>query len=180
MFALYATPTVPFGKVAIVSDSGAGLIIMLSGPLTVSCGELESVAFTVSVLVPCVVGVPLTTHPFSVSPAGSVPAVKLHEYGAVPPLTPMVALYGTPTVPFGSMEFASTSGAGAIVMLSGPVVDSCGLLESVAVTVTLLVPGTVGVPLTVHPLSASPAGNVPAAIVHAYGAVPPLTPMVAL
>jgi hypothetical protein len=48
---------------------------MLSGPLTVSCGLLESVAFTVRLAVTATVGVPLTRHPLSVNPAGSVPLV---------------------------------------------------------------------------------------------------------
>jgi hypothetical protein len=47
---------------------------MLSGPVTVSTEGLESVAFTCTVEVPAVVGVPLTTQPADkVSPAGSVP-----------------------------------------------------------------------------------------------------------
>jgi hypothetical protein len=51
---------------------------MLSGPVTVSTGVLESVAFTCAVEVPAVVGVPLTTQfPYKVSPAGSAPLVWL-------------------------------------------------------------------------------------------------------
>jgi hypothetical protein len=47
---------------------------MLSGPVTVSAGSLESVALTINTDVPGVVGVPLTTHPAdSVSPTGSEP-----------------------------------------------------------------------------------------------------------
>jgi hypothetical protein len=49
---------------------------MLSGPLTVSTGLLESVTLTCTVFAPAVVGVPLTTQAAdSVSPAGSVPPV---------------------------------------------------------------------------------------------------------
>jgi hypothetical protein len=51
---------------------------MLSGPVTVSTGELVSVALTCMVEVPTVVGVPLTTQPADkLSPAGSVPPTWL-------------------------------------------------------------------------------------------------------
>ena len=43
---------------------------MLSGPVTVSTGELESVAFTCTVEVPAVVGVPLTTQPADKAKSG--------------------------------------------------------------------------------------------------------------
>ena len=56
--------------------TGTGATVMLSGPVTVSAGLLESVAFTVTVEVPAVVGVPLTTHAADkVRPAGRVPPV---------------------------------------------------------------------------------------------------------
>ena len=52
------------------------LTVMLSGPLTVSTGLLESVALTWKLAAPGVVGVPLTTQADDkVSPAGSVPPV---------------------------------------------------------------------------------------------------------
>jgi hypothetical protein len=54
-------PTVAFGRVELMT-SGAGATVMLSGPVTVSTGKLESVAFTCKVEVPAVVGVPLTTQ----------------------------------------------------------------------------------------------------------------------
>jgi hypothetical protein len=57
--------------------SGAGAIVMLSGPEAVSCGLLESVALTVRLAVMGVVGVPLTTQPLRLRPAGSVPEVKV-------------------------------------------------------------------------------------------------------
>lgn len=56
--------------------------------------------------------------------------------------------------------------AGVIVKLTGPEVVPAGLLESVALTVRLAVPATVGVPLTMQPPPrASPAGSVPAVMV---------------
>ena len=51
---------------------------MLSGPVMVSTGVLESVAFTCAVEVPAVVGVPLTTQlADKVSPTGKVPPARL-------------------------------------------------------------------------------------------------------
>jgi hypothetical protein len=71
-------PTVAPGRVAIVKVSAAGETVMLSGPVTVSTGELVSVALTCTVEVPAVVGVPLTTQPADkLSPAGSVPPTWL-------------------------------------------------------------------------------------------------------
>jgi hypothetical protein len=78
MVALYATPTVAPGSVDKVRLSGAGETVMLSGPVTVSMGLLESVAFTCAIDVPALVGVPLTTQfPYKVSLAGSAPPTWL-------------------------------------------------------------------------------------------------------
>jgi len=53
-----------------------------------------------------------------------------------------------------------------MVKLTGPTVVSCGLLESVALTVRFTVPAAVGVPLTRQPAEVSmrPAGSVPVTI----------------
>ena len=65
----------PFGGKVSVSEPDEATV-MLSGPVTVRAGLLESVALTVMVDVPAVVGVPLTTHAAErVRPAGKVPAV---------------------------------------------------------------------------------------------------------
>ena len=126
-----------------------------------STGFAESVAFTVTVEVPAVVGVPLTVQPVSVRPAGNVPLVIVQAYGETPPLTLIGAEYGTFTVPSGSVDVVSVSGAGAMVIVSGPVVVSTGFAESVAFTVTVDAPAVVGVPLTTQPVSFKPAGSVP-------------------
>ena len=76
----------------------------------------------------------------------------------------MVAEYATLTVPFGNALVVSDRAAGLMVMVSGPEVVCCGLLESVTFTVTVEDPAVVGVPLTVQPLSESPAGSVPEVI----------------
>jgi len=83
---------VALGKELRVRVTVAGSTVRLTGPVVVSVGLLESVAFTVRFAVPATVGVPLTTQPEAESPAGSMPAVITHEYGDVPPATPMVAV----------------------------------------------------------------------------------------
>ena len=155
------------------------MITMVSGPAVFCAGDSESVTFTVTVELPAVVGVPLTAHPFIERPAGNVPDVIVQLYGELPPVTPMVALYGTPTVPSGSVEAVRLSGAGLMVMVSLLLALCVGLPESVTVTVTVVAPAAVGVPLTVHPLRSNPAGRVPV-IEQVYGDVPPVAAMVAL
>ena len=59
---------------------------------------------------------PLTVQPESVSPPGNVPVIE-QVYGDVPPVAPISEMYGTPTVPFGSV-FVSVRAAGAITMVS--------------------------------------------------------------
>jgi hypothetical protein len=62
--------------VAKVRVSALGLIVRTTGLVAVLIGLVESVAFTVTLVVPAVVGVPVITQPAPrVSPAGSVPAV---------------------------------------------------------------------------------------------------------
>ena len=109
---------------------------------------------------PATVGVPLTVQPVRDKPADKVPAVKTQLYGDVPPVAPMGAAYATPTVPFGKDVVVNASGAGLIVMLSGPL--TVLPLLSIAFTVRFAVPATMGVPLTVQPLRDKPAGKVPA------------------
>ena len=69
----------PFGREDKVKLRVDGAMVRLTGPLVVSTGVLESVAFTAMVAVPATVGVPLTTQPETVSPAGSAPAVIAQE-----------------------------------------------------------------------------------------------------
>src|ERR1700712_435158 len=94
----------------------AGLMVMVTGAVVVPGGLLESITTTVTVVVPGVVGVPLTTQPApSVRPAGSVPALIVHTYGPVPPVTGMVPLYGVPAVPGGSVPAVMVGVVGLIV-----------------------------------------------------------------
>jgi len=54
-------------------------MVMLIGPLVLSCGFELSVTFTLTLEIPAVVGVPLTVQPagVSVNPAGRVPVVMV-------------------------------------------------------------------------------------------------------
>jgi len=62
-----------------------------------------------------------------------------------------------PTVPSGSDAVVTCSGAALTVMLRG--FDAVAFAESVTCAVKLVVPGEVGVPEIVLPLSDSPAGS---------------------
>ena len=116
---------------------------------------------TVKFAVIAVVGVPLIVQLLCVRPAGSgVVGSMVQVYGAVPPVTPIVALYGTPTVPLGRVANDSVSGD-KIVRLTVPPVPCCGFPLSVAFATKVEVPGVVGVPLTVHPVSVNPGAGVP-------------------
>ena len=86
-------PTTPPGRFEVVSVSVAGAMVMLTGPVNVPTGLLESVTVTDTFDVPATVGVPFTTHPAPrLRPAGKVPDAIMQLYGDVPPPTPMVAV----------------------------------------------------------------------------------------
>lgn len=95
-------------------------------------------------------------------------------------MTPMVPLYGVWTVAFSGELRVKVALADMMVSVTGPVVVTIGLLESVAFTVRVGVPAVVSVPLIAQPVADSPAGSVLGVITHVYGAVPPLTPTVPL
>ena len=150
---------VPLGKLLVMA-SFAGAMVMDSLALADCVGEPESVTLTVTVELPETVGVPLTVQPFTVSPAGNDPVI-VQLYGVTPPLAPIVALYGTPTVPPGSVPVRLNT-AGAIVIVSFVLTLCAGLAASVTVMEIGELPAVVGVPLTVQPLNARPAGSAPA------------------
>lgn len=132
---------------------------------------------TVTVALPAVVGMPLTTHALSDRPAGSVPVIE-QACGDVPPLAVIVELYATSTVPFGRV-LVSERGVGEMMIVSLALTLCAGVLESVTLTVTVAVSAVVGVPATEQPDRASPAGRVPAVMEHAYGVVPPVAEIAA-
>jgi hypothetical protein len=176
MVALYGAPTVPLGRVPVMTRV-AGAITIVSFWLTFCAGLPESVTFTTIGEEPAAVGVPATVQPVNERPAGSVPVME-QEYGAVPSPAVMVELYATPTVPPGRV-LVIVNAAGAITMVSFCEVFCTGLLASVTFTTTDEDPEAVGVPLTVQPLSERPAGNAPV-IEQMYGVVPPAAVIVAL
>ena len=69
-----------FGGELRVSVAVAGKTVMVTGPVVVVAGVLESVALTVTVADPAVVGVPLTMQLVArLRPPGKVPAVRVQE-----------------------------------------------------------------------------------------------------
>ena len=69
-------------------------------------------------------------------------------------------MYPDPTVPFGSVP-VMVSAAGLMTIVSFELAVCAGLPVSVTFTTIGEEPAVVGVPVTVHPLSVRPAGNVP-------------------
>ncbi len=66
-----------------------------------------------------------------------------------------------------------------MTIVSFPLTLCAGVPASVTFTVTVELATEVGVPLTVHPVKESPAGNVPV-MEQVYGVVPPVVPISAL
>jgi hypothetical protein len=135
-------------------------------PVLLLAGLDESVPFTTTVEVPGVVGVPVSEQlAFNVRPAGRFPLMSEQVYGPLPPVTPMLPVYGVPAVPAGGELSVRVTDAGLMVIDSGPVVVFDGLAESVTFTITVCVPAVVGVPETTQLLpSVRPAGRDPDAI----------------
>ena len=79
---------------------------------------MASVAVTVKLNTPAVVGVPLRTPALeSDRPVGTVPDVTAKLYGDVPPLAVIVWLYAVLNVPFGRVDGDSVmSGQPAVMM----------------------------------------------------------------
>ena len=82
---------------AVVTLTGvtAAVTVMLRAFVAVcAVGVVESVTFTVKLLVPAAVGVPeiAPVDAFRVKPAGRAPVTMLHEYGVLPPFAANVAL----------------------------------------------------------------------------------------
>jgi hypothetical protein len=69
------------------------------------------------------------------------------------------------TTPLGRDEMVRLSGAGLMTSVMGPVVvRGVGVLESVPLTVMVVVPAVVGVPVMVQLEMVRPVGKVPAVI----------------
>lgn len=68
-----------------VTASAALMVILRFAVAVCAVGVAESVAWTVKLEVPAAVGDPeITPAPLNASPAGRVPEVTVHVYGAVP------------------------------------------------------------------------------------------------
>ena len=81
----YASPAAPGGSEDVVIVSGTATEID-NAFCADCCGVLLSATRTVKLANVTEVGVPPIVEPFSVSPAGSVPATIDHVNGAVPPV----------------------------------------------------------------------------------------------
>src|SRR5262249_5130420 len=108
-------------------------------------------------------------------PFGNAPAVTANELGAVPPVAVSVCEYAVLTKPFGKLAGFTVMVAHGGLMKSAYARSPKQPLASVARTVKLNGPWTVGVPPTnPPPASVKPLGNAPALTVNPYGPVPPL------
>ena len=112
----YGEPTIPLGSDAVVTVSGAGATVMLSGFEAVV--PAPSATWTVNPDVAAAEGVPEIVAPLSESPAGSEPDTMDQVYVPVPPLAASACEYGEPTIPLGSDAVVTVSGGGFTVMLS--------------------------------------------------------------
>ena len=90
----YVVPTIPFGRVVVVIVSVAGFMEVVRAFVAVCAGEEESVAFTVKLLGPAAVGVPLIVPVLALrdNPAGSDPTLTDQVIAPVPPVDCSVAL----------------------------------------------------------------------------------------
>jgi hypothetical protein len=178
----YTVPTVPSGNdelEVIVNGAPAALVLMEKGLIAFCAGEEESVACTVKLDWPALVGVPLIVPPgLKFRPAGNAPEVTVHEYGAVPPVAVSVVEYAIPTVPLGVAAVLMTTPFRGFTPMEKAACAVCGGVDvSETCTLKLNWPEAVGVPL-ITPLvldNDNPDANVPDATVKLYGAVPPVT-----
>src|SRR5258708_18561 len=92
-------------------------------------------------------------------PGGNAVLVRENESGRVPPAVLIAALYGTPTIPFGSTAVLITKLLTDIVSVC--VAVCVGVEASVTVTVNVKFPKPEGVPDNTLPTSAKPGGSVP-------------------
>ena len=108
------------------------------------------------------------------NPGGNVPEATDQVYGETPPVAASNTLYGTDTVPLGTLVVMTVStGSGWMVKERVPEL-AVTARESVTVTTTEYGPELVGVPETTPTLlTVTPVGHAPEDKLHAYGGVPP-------
>jgi hypothetical protein len=152
-------PAVPLASALVVIESAGATTVIENW---CDCCWLElSLTVAVKTDVPGAVGVPVMLPAAEIpKPAGSVPAAIVQLYGATPPLAARLVLYAEPTVPLGRLLEPMTNVVAAMWMLKLRLTFCAA--ASVAVTVKLKSPTTVGVPEIV-PFAAidNPVGNVP-------------------
>ena len=170
----YAVPTVPLGNDVVVTVGGCAATVIFNTFVPVLFAA--SVTCAVNDIVPAAIGVPeiAPVDATRLNPAGSVPALTLQLYGAVPPLACSVLEYVAPTVAPGSEVVVTVGGCAATVIFNTfvPVLFAA----SVTCAVNDIVPAAIGVP-EITPVDATrlnPAGSVPALTLQLYGVVPPL------
>ena len=160
-------------------DKGTAPTVRLNSLLAVAAvGPALSVTVTVKVYVPSAVGVPVSV-PLLLNnkPDGKEePSATAKVYAPVPPVATKVWLYVVPTVAFGKgLVVVMDKGAAPTVSLNSLLaVAAVGPALSVAVTVKVYVPVTVGVPSSLPLFRAIPAGRAPLVTPKLYGAVPPV------
>ena len=143
----------PFGKEVVVINTDEVLLAIVSDRTTdwVCAGVPESVIENpTAALLTAAVGVPEMTPvaAASVRPAGSVPLVSRHVYGAVPPDAARVAAYVEPMVPAGSdVVVTDTADADVDVPETVDVLDG-GALEVLVVVVAGCVCASAGSPVS--------------------------------
>jgi hypothetical protein len=173
---LYASLTIPPGRLDVVIDGGMGAItvaIVILNPFW--CDDTLFAAVTVNVIVPSVVGEPdiSPVETFRLRPAGSEPPDIDQLIGPVP-LAVSVWLYAAPTEPPESVVvvISGATGAAVIAMLKSFVAS--GETPLAAVTVNAAVSTVVGVP-AISPVAAfnvRPAGSVPVVTDQVMGLLP--------
>src|SRR3989304_2056121 len=161
--------------------SGSDAVVIASPEKTVivsawlDVAPFASVARTLKLDVPPVVGVPLITPVplFNVSPKGRLPVTIAHVIGAFPPVDVSVWLYARLTVPSDSAVVVTDNAAYTV---TDRALSEYAPLASVTRAVRFDVPAIVGVPL-ITPVAVfrfNPAGRLPVAILHVYGVLPPV------
>ena len=111
-------PTWPLGSDTVVIANAPVAIVNVRVALAFCAGLPESLTLNIkAVALAGAVGVPVIAPEvaFNVSPAGSVPLVRVHVYGDVPPDADKEALYGAPTWPLGSDTVVIANAPAAIV-----------------------------------------------------------------
>src|SRR3989304_489177 len=160
------------GRDAGVTESPEKIVIV-SAWLDVA--PFASVARTVKLDVPPVVGVPLITPVplLRVSPKGRLPATIAHVTGDLPPVDVSVWLYARFTVPSDNSVVVTDSAAYTVIESA---LSEYAPLASITRTVKFDVPAAVGVPL-ITPVAVfrfNPAGRLPVATDQLYGVLPPV------